>query len=279
MFRRNIEKRKFSNFNATRLSRTFQSDFLPLKAKVLEQIQIPLLEAPFEEWLAAKFLALPKLLTILTFVTNSHQLMSADSAPDHKSPAPSTNIMSTRPNGRQTKRSRRFAERRLQHIYLSKSPPSTPSASNVYTQPEIVRGLDIMSTACKEKLLRRILNLPAALPIRECKPSISRLRHSAQSFDPTPAPRPPSHHLPAPCSSVLDASHTPSTTKDNSRGNHPIVSPTPSKMGGRLLFPPPCSPAKKSPSPSPLNSPPPPPLPSQFNTEGQSKNMNLPTFP
>ena len=136
-----------------------------------------------------------------------------------------------------------------------------------------------MSTACKEKLLRRILNLPAALPIRECTPSISRLRHSAQSFDPTPAPRPPSHHLPAPCSSVLGASHTPSTTKDKSRGNHPIVSPTPSKMGGRLLFPPPCPPAKKSPSPSPLNSPPPPPLPSQFNTGGQSKNMNLPTFP
>ena len=129
-----------------------------------------------------------------------------------------------------------------------------------------------MSTASKENILRRILDLPAIH-------LISRLRHSAPPFSPSTAPRPPSHHLPDPCSSVLGASHTPSQTKETSFLQPPAVTPTPSKKGGRILFPPPRSPTEKSSSPPPPpNSPPPPPLPSQFNTGGQFKNKNLPTF-
>mmetsp|Transcript_33639 Transcript_33639/g.66474 ORF Transcript_33639/g.66474 Transcript_33639/m.66474 type:complete len:214 (+) Transcript_33639:1359-2000(+) len=57
--------------------------------------------------------------------------MSTASAPAHKSPVPSTNPRSTRPRGRQTERSRRFAERRL-HSH----PPSRPISADLSSSPE-----------------------------------------------------------------------------------------------------------------------------------------------
>jgi len=179
---------------------------------------------------------------------------------------------------RQTKRSRRFAERRLQNL-----PTSRPLTAIIPSTPQIIKGSDYMSTPAKEILLRRVLNLPNIPSMRKFPPTPDysprppKLNAGAQSFSPTPATRPPSHHLPAPSPSDLGAASTSS--------EHPIVSPTPSKMGGRLLFTPPRS-TEHSPSTPPLQSPsqpphtsPPPPIPSPLNPGGQTPNINLPPFP
>mmetsp|Transcript_33640 Transcript_33640/g.66481 ORF Transcript_33640/g.66481 Transcript_33640/m.66481 type:complete len:285 (+) Transcript_33640:1453-2307(+) len=199
--------------------------------------------------------------------------MSTASAPAHKSPVPSTNPRSTRPRGRQTERSRRFAERRL-HSH----PPSRPisadlSSSPELLQPNIVDGSAIMSTTTKTMILRRLWNLPDVPSMRKLPPA------------PTTFPRPPKLDATAPSFAPPSGPSTPpftTGTKRTPRPAIPFVSPTPSKKGGRILFPPSRSPENLTSTPprkSPSPLPPPPPLPSLFTTGGHPRYTQPSTFP
>ena len=279
-------------FDATTKSQTYRSNFPPLSgadvsipAPSKSSCSSPPLETPFATWLKTKFPPRPKLLPVAPSSDLHNTAVCTTFAP-MISPPPQENTRrptcTPRPSrrSRQTERSRRYAARRLRDISPSRSPPSNLPSFNVDTQHQTVGGLDIMSTPSKEKLLRRILNLPAVSPIRQSTP-IPQLRHSAPPFTPMTATRSTSHHLPDPSSSVLGTACVPPVTKGSPYLQPTAVTPTPSKMGGRIIFPPPHSPTEKSNSTSPLHSPapPPPPLPSLSNTGGQPKITKSPTFP
>ena len=277
-------------FDATRTSQTYRSNFPPLSgadvsipAPSISSRSSPPLETPFSEWLNTTFPARPQLLPVATSSNLKNtdvtpEITSLISPPPPKKTPRSTCTPRTSRRSRRTERSRRFAERRLEKFPPSRPQsaiiPSSPSSPDLL-QPIIVKGSDIMSTAAKTKILREILDLPNVPASLENSPRPPELNAKARSFSPTPCPSPSPHH-PDPCPSVLGVSPTPFHAKETSRVNPPFVSPTPSKMGGRLLFPT-QTPAEKSLSPPPLPSSPP--LPSLFTTGGHPRNTTPPTFP